>query len=34
MNVTYYGHSCFSVEVSGKTLLFDPFITTSRRSPA
>jgi len=27
MNVTYYGHSCFSVEVSGKTLLFDPFIT-------
>ncbi len=27
MIVTYYGHSCFSVEVSGKTLLFDPFIT-------
>ena len=27
MNVTYYGHSCFSVEVSGQTLLFDPFIT-------
>jgi len=27
MKVTYYGHSCFSVEVSGKTLLFDPFIT-------
>jgi L-ascorbate metabolism protein UlaG (beta-lactamase superfamily) len=22
----FYGHSCFSLEVSGKTLLFDPFI--------
>lgn len=27
MKVTYYGHSCFAVEVRGKTLLFDPFIT-------
>ena len=27
MNLTYYGHSCFSVEVKGKKLLFDPFIT-------
>lgn len=27
MKLTYYGHSCFSVEVAGKTLLFDPFIT-------
>lgn len=27
MKVTYYGHSCFQVEVSGKRLLFDPFIT-------
>jgi len=27
MRFTYYGHACFSVEVSGKTLLFDPFIT-------
>ena len=27
MKLTYYGHSCFSVEVSGKTLLFDPFIS-------
>jgi len=26
MKVTYYGHSCFSVHVNGKTLLFDPFI--------
>jgi L-ascorbate metabolism protein UlaG (beta-lactamase superfamily) len=26
MLVTYYGHSCFTVAVNGKTLLFDPFI--------
>ena len=26
MKVIYYGHACFSVVVSGKTLLFDPFI--------
>ena len=27
MKVTYYGHSCFLVEVEGKEILFDPFIT-------
>jgi len=27
MKFTYYGHSCFSVEVNGKNLLFDPFIS-------
>jgi L-ascorbate metabolism protein UlaG (beta-lactamase superfamily) len=27
MNVTYYGHSCFAVELAGRALLFDPFIT-------
>src|SRR3982751_3512461 len=27
MKLTYYGHACFSVQVSGQTLLFDPFIT-------
>lgn len=27
MKLTYFGHSCFSVEVKGKKLLFDPFIT-------
>jgi L-ascorbate metabolism protein UlaG (beta-lactamase superfamily) len=27
MKLTYYGHSCFAVDVAGKTLLFDPFIT-------
>ncbi|MHC0443449.1 metal-dependent hydrolase [Flavobacterium sp. 3-210] len=27
MKVTYYGHSCFSVNAAGKNILFDPFIT-------
>src|SRR5687768_9954571 len=27
MDFTYYGHSCFRVEIGGKHLLFDPFIT-------
>jgi len=27
MKLTYYGHACFSVEVGGKVLLFDPFIS-------
>jgi L-ascorbate metabolism protein UlaG (beta-lactamase superfamily) len=27
MKFTYYGHSCFCVEVKGKKLLFDPFIS-------
>ena len=27
MKITYYGHSCFSAEISGKKLLFDPFIS-------
>jgi len=27
MRFTYYGHSCFMVEISGKKILFDPFIT-------
>ncbi len=26
MKLTSFGHSCFSVETAGKTLLFDPFI--------
>lgn len=26
MKFTYYGHACFQIEVSGKKLLFDPFI--------
>ena len=27
MKFTYYGHSCFSVTINNKQLLFDPFIT-------
>lgn len=27
MLLTYYGHACFSVEINGKNILFDPFIT-------
>lgn len=27
MNFTYYGHSCFLVQIKGTKLLFDPFIT-------
>lgn len=27
MKFTYYGHSSFSIELNGKHLLFDPFIT-------
>lgn len=27
MQLTFYGHSCFLVEIKGKKLLFDPFIT-------
>ena len=27
MRFTYYGHACFGIEVAGKKLLFDPFIT-------
>lgn len=27
MQLTYYGHSCFSVKAGGKTILFDPFVT-------
>lgn len=27
MKLTYFGHSCFQVEIGGKKILFDPFIT-------
>lgn len=27
MRFTYYGQSCFSVEIAGKKILFDPFIS-------
>ena len=27
MNIKYFGHSCFGIEIDGMNLLFDPFIT-------
>jgi len=27
MNITFYGHSCFSLDIGDTTLLFDPFIS-------
>jgi L-ascorbate metabolism protein UlaG (beta-lactamase superfamily) len=32
MNLTWYGHSCFGIEVAGKFLLFDPFITENTKA--
>lgn len=32
MHLTYYGHSCFAVELDGVRLLFDPFITPNPRA--
>jgi L-ascorbate metabolism protein UlaG (beta-lactamase superfamily) len=29
MTITYYGHSCFGIEIAGKHLLFDPFISAN-----
>jgi L-ascorbate metabolism protein UlaG (beta-lactamase superfamily) len=29
MKLTYYGHACFGIEIQGKHLLFDPFITAN-----
>lgn len=30
--LTYYGHSCFSLQLSGKNILFDPFITPNPKA--
>lgn len=27
MKLTYYGHACFGVEIAGRHLLFDPFVS-------
>ncbi len=32
MKFTFYGHACFSVEVNGKMLLFDPFISPNEKA--
>ncbi|MFZ4544147.1 MAG: metal-dependent hydrolase [Saprospiraceae bacterium] len=29
MKFSYYGHSCFTLEINGKKLLFDPFISAN-----
>lgn len=31
-NLTYYGQSCFSIEIKGKTILFDPFISGNEKA--
>lgn len=30
--ITYYGHSCFSILIGGKNILFDPFITPNPKA--
>ncbi len=32
MKFTYYGHSCFEIEVAGKRILFDPFISGNEQA--
>ena len=32
MQLTYYGHACFSVEINGKHIVFDPFITPNEKA--
>jgi L-ascorbate metabolism protein UlaG (beta-lactamase superfamily) len=34
MQFTYFGHSCFSIETNGTTLLFDPFVTYNELATA
>ena len=34
MKITYYGHACFAAQVSGRTLLFDPFISGNELAKA
>ena len=34
MKITYYGHSCFSLNISGKKVLFDPFIRPNELAAA
>lgn len=30
MNITYFGHACFEIEIEGIKLLFDPFISPNK----
>ena len=34
MKLTFYGHASFSIEVTGKTILFDPFISPNPAAAA
>ncbi|SFW50299.1 metal-dependent hydrolase [Chitinophaga sancti] len=34
MKLTFYGHSCFAVEIKGKKIVFDPFITYNELAKA
>jgi len=31
-NITFYGHSCFAVEIAGQKILFDPFISPNPKA--
>lgn len=32
MNLTFYGQACFSIELNGKTIIFDPFISPNEKA--
>ena len=32
MKITFYGHACIGIEVSGKNILVDPFITANEKA--
>ena len=32
MKITFYGHACIGIEVSGKCILVDPFITANEKA--
>ena len=32
MNLTFYGQACFSIELKGKTIFFDPFISPNKKA--
>jgi L-ascorbate metabolism protein UlaG (beta-lactamase superfamily) len=32
MKITFYGHACIGIEVSGKHILVDPFITANEKA--
>jgi L-ascorbate metabolism protein UlaG (beta-lactamase superfamily) len=34
MRLTFYGHSCFALEIGGKKILVDPFITPNQQAAA